>query len=142
MSSCTRGPIGRPRALKTVLYLLLLTFCILETRVAIGQGATASITGTVVDPQGLPIPGATLALTNLDTNGIRSATTNEDGQYVFAVIVPGHYSLAGSKEGFATVRASAFEHTVNEAATRDFHLAVGTTTTAATVQSSAVSLET
>jgi hypothetical protein len=88
------------------------------------------------------MPNGPFCTESLPYPGVRNATTNEDGRYVFAMILHGHYSLAGSKESFATVRASGFEHTVNEAATRNFHLAVRTTTAAATVQSSAVSLAT
>jgi protocatechuate 3,4-dioxygenase beta subunit len=49
---------------------------------AIAQESRATITGTVFDQQGGAIPGATVTVKQLATNGERTTTTNDSGQYV------------------------------------------------------------
>jgi len=138
----SRVRYGRVRFVKTAVRVLCaILVCALGTNRAIGQGATATITGAVIDPQGLPTPDVTLTLKNLDTNGIQTAKSNQDGRYIFASISPGHYTLTATKDGFATMTKSAFELTVNQAATQDFQLSVGSTVSEVTVQSSSVSLD-
>jgi hypothetical protein len=136
------GRIDSGRALRMTLCVLLATLiCIIGAHRVLAQGATATITGTVVDPQGLPTPDVTLTLRNLETNGTQAAKSNQDGRYIFASIAPGHYSLTAVKEGFSTITKSAFELTVNQTSTQDFQLTVGATLSEVTVQSSATSLD-
>jgi hypothetical protein len=54
---------------------------------------TASLSGTVVDPQGLAVRGAKITLTSSATGAARSATANEDGHYTFVSLVPGTYKM-------------------------------------------------
>lgn len=60
----------------------------------------ASIQGTVTDPQGLVVPGATLTLTDTDTNHVLTATSSTSGIYSFNALAPDHYSLVVEKAGF------------------------------------------
>ena len=133
---------NKNRALKMALYLLLVGMSLsITTHCAFAQGATATVTGTIIDPQGLAISDVALTLKNLDTNGIQIAKTNQDGLYVFASILPGHYTLTATKEGFTSVTKSAFELTVNQSATQSFQLAVGTAVSEVVVQSSNVAMD-
>ena len=122
--------------------LLVLALAAIGHRFADAQGATGAISGTVLDSQGLPIAEATMTLRNLGTNGAMTATTNNDGRFIFASITPGQYTLTALKAGFATTTKTAFSLAVNENATEDFHLAVGAEVAEVTVQSTAVSIET
>jgi len=60
----------------------------------------ASIQGVVTDPDGAVISGATLTLTNLDTNQKLTATTNDNGIYNFNALPPNRYSLTVEAAGF------------------------------------------
>src|SRR6267378_923177 len=60
----------------------------------------ASIQGVVTDPAGAVVSGATLTLTNLDTNLQLTATSDESGVYNFVALPPAKFSLAIEKAGF------------------------------------------
>ncbi|HXC49101.1 MAG TPA: TonB-dependent receptor [Candidatus Sulfotelmatobacter sp.] len=60
----------------------------------------ASIQGVVTDPDGAVVSGATLTLTNLDTNLALTATSDENGVYNFNALPPVKFSLAVEKAGF------------------------------------------
>jgi len=62
----------------------------------------ASIKGVVTDPDGAVVSGATLTLTNLDTNQKLTATTDDNGVYNFNALPPNKYSLVVEKAGFKT----------------------------------------
>ena len=55
--------------------------------------ATAQLNGTVTDPSGGAVSGATIDLRNVATNTTSTATTNDSGYYVFASVTPGTYEL-------------------------------------------------
>ncbi|HUA14471.1 MAG TPA: carboxypeptidase-like regulatory domain-containing protein [Verrucomicrobiae bacterium] len=59
-----------------------------------------SIQGTVTDPQGAVIPGATVTLTDKETNRTLTATTSDAGIYNFSTLPPSHYSMTVEKTGF------------------------------------------
>ncbi len=60
----------------------------------------ASLAGSVLDPSGASIPGATVTLTNPATQGTQLSITNETGAYHFNELAPGQYSLAVTAPGF------------------------------------------
>ena len=60
----------------------------------------ASIQGVVTDPQGAVVSGATLTLTNLDTNLALTATSDENGVYNFNALPSAKFSLTVEKAGF------------------------------------------
>lgn len=62
--------------------------------------ATTSLRGTISDPSGAAIAGATLTLVNPATSVSRSATTDANGAYVFLEILPGTYALTVQANGF------------------------------------------
>jgi len=61
---------------------------------------SGDVTGTVTDPTGAAVPGATVTLTNVNTNGAQTATTNNEGSYRFAFVTPGTYKVTASAAGF------------------------------------------
>jgi hypothetical protein len=63
---------------------------------------SGDVTGTVTDPTGALVPGATVTLTNASTNTAQQATTNNDGSYRFAFVTPGTYKVGVSATGFQT----------------------------------------
>jgi outer membrane receptor protein involved in Fe transport len=103
--------------------------------------ATASINGTVKDPSGGVIPGATITLTNILT-GVKQVTqTNGTGDYVILDIPPGQYTLQARKQGFSTAKEEEFTLSVNQTATFNFTLPVGSTMQTVTVEAIGARLE-
>src|SRR6266849_29464 len=70
----------------------------------IAQTPTASIVGTVLDPQGLPVEGANVTLTNQGTNYSYNTTTSSTGAFQFSSIDSGLYRV--------TVAATSFREAV------------------------------
>src|SRR5215813_4669299 len=62
--------------------------------------ATAQIGGTVRDSSGAVIPGVEIKVTQTATGAIRTAVSNENGQYVFANLPLGPYVLEANQPGF------------------------------------------
>ncbi len=84
-----------PVALIAVVSLLLLV------RGAIwGQIVTGSVVGTVIDPSGMPVPGAEVCLVQEATARERKTQTNEQGDFVFSGLDAGHYALTVTASGF------------------------------------------
>src|SRR5258708_31897896 len=76
--------------------LVAILLCAVSTRAQY----RASIQGVVTDPAGAVVFGATLTLTNLDTNLQLTATSDESGVYNFVALPPAKFSLAVEKAGF------------------------------------------
>ena len=64
------------------------------------QAARATLTGTVTDPNGAVISGATVIATQASSNIRREAVTNDEGLYVFSDMPPGDYELRVEAKGF------------------------------------------
>src|SRR5688572_1926418 len=61
-----------------------------------------TLQGTIVDDQGLALPGATITFTNVDTGFSRSDVTDAQGRYRAAALPPGVYQLKADLSGFAS----------------------------------------
>ena len=62
---------------------------------------TATITGTIFDPQGAVIAGASVSLTKMETKDVLTATTDGSGVYKFDGLEAGTYNLKIEANGFA-----------------------------------------
>ena len=69
------------------------------------QITTASVTGTVKDPQGGIIPGATVTLIS-ETRGtqLSDVFTNNNGDFTFANVSPDRYTVQVTMTGFKTLK--------------------------------------
>ena len=95
----------RPSATRWLFALLLLiaVTSVLLPQIALAQGLTGALIGTVKDDQGGVLPGAVVRVTSPALiGGSETLTTNEKGQLRFAVLPPGPYVLDIALEGFAT----------------------------------------
>jgi hypothetical protein len=109
-------------------FLVLLTAFVAATgmfQCAWGQAVTASITGTVTDPSGASVPGATVAATSVERGIVYTATTNDSGLYLIANLPVGSYTLKVEKSGFSSATRPAFVLTLNQVARIDIAMKVG-----------------
>ena len=78
--------------------------CLLFFSATVWAQATAQIAGTVHDASAAVIPGVQIKVTQTATGGVRTAVSNENGQYVFANLPLGPYVLEASQPGFTAYR--------------------------------------
>src|SRR6476661_5353182 len=101
------------------------------------QVSTASIQGTVRDSSGAAIPAATVVLHNNSTNIDTNSATNGAGDYALVNISPGTYTLRISKAGFQSALQNEVLLSVNQTASYDFTLQVGSAEQTVTVTAAA-----
>lgn len=82
----------------TVAFMLIFT----NNIQVLGQSATGSITGQILDQTGAVVPNAKIALTNSATNQTRTVTSNQDGYYSILLVPPATYRLTATSAGFST----------------------------------------
>ncbi len=115
--------------------LVLIAMALLPS--ALAQFDLASVVGTVRDPSGSAIPGATVEIRSLATNVARNTTTSASGDYDFVALQPGHYSVTARQQGFKNVTRT-FEVAVGQRLQLDVALEIGTSAESVTVDASAV----
>src|SRR6185503_7465112 len=88
----------------TLLCLLTPLLCLATvTSVAAQTGGT--LQGSVLDDQGLGLPGATVTFSNIETGWTRSDVTDSQGRYRASALPPGLYAIKAELTGFnAAVR--------------------------------------
>ncbi len=95
----TKSSIPIRSAWRSIFWLVLLAVvCSLS---AVGHAQyNASLQGTVLDPTGAVVPGATVTLTNKETNWVKTTTTDSRGIYTFNALPPSHFSMDVEAPGF------------------------------------------
>src|SRR3954451_23124610 len=91
---------GRKFGIGATFMLCALVLSLLLTGNAFAQTGSSSVSGTVTDPQGNVVAGASVTLTNPAKNFTRTQTTNESGTFTFAAIPPDTYVLEVNISGF------------------------------------------
>ncbi|HWZ46581.1 MAG TPA: carboxypeptidase regulatory-like domain-containing protein [Candidatus Saccharimonadales bacterium] len=87
--------------------------------------ATATLRGTVVDPQGKVIAGATVTVSNASTGIAKTAKSGGDGSYQVPALPPGSYRITVDAQGFSREATTGVEVTVGQVLIYDAHLKVG-----------------
>src|SRR5437016_14059279 len=100
------------------LVFLALVALLCAANPAWGQEVTASITGTVMDPTGAAVVGATVTAKSVERGLTYTSVTNESGIYRIAQLPVGSYELKVEKSGFASVAYAAFVLNVESNRTR------------------------
>ena len=104
----------------------VLLVCLLFTGLvhAQGVGASGDIRGTVTDPSGAIVSGATVTVTDVAKGTKHTVTTDDAGVYHVFGLLPSTYSVSVSKSGFQSEIAKAVPVIIGQTATMDFHLKV------------------
>ncbi len=108
-----------------ILSLAVLAFLAVPLRAQLYSG---TVTGVVSDPSGAVIPGAKVTLTDVSKGYNFNATSDATGRYILRNIPPSTYSLNVSATGFKTSTQVGIALAVNENATVNVKLELGTTT--------------
>ncbi len=117
----------------SVFLLLLPVVCFAQT-----TASTSAVTGTVTDPTGAVVAGATVTLVDTKTSLERTTTTNDRGVYLFAQIPPGQgFSLKFTAPGFESLELSGIALGVGNTETHNAQLTVGQVTTSVVVTAEA-----
>ena len=111
------------KSLSILLWTLVLTVSI--SALAQVDYATATLRGTVQDPQGAVVSGATVTVTNSATGVTRTAKTGPDGSYQVSALPPGKYQITFENQGFSKTVAKGVALSVGQTLTFDTHLKLG-----------------
>src|SRR5690349_4950410 len=112
------------RKLSGSLLLVIAVLMTLTPALWAQSAGTGALTGTVTDPTGGIVPGATVVLTSTDTNQSRTTATGADGSYKFALLPPGSYRVRFSAAGFKTSEVPSVTVNVTETPVLDRALEV------------------
>jgi len=126
---------------KSLLVLVFALVVMIPTLTLAQATAAGTVVGVITDQSGAVISGAQVTLTDAATGSSRNASTNAAGAYVFVNVNPGSHSLAVSKQGFATTRASS-DVSVGVTTTINLALTVGAASTVVEVTAAATELQT
>jgi hypothetical protein len=91
-----------PKGINFALCAWILGLCLLISFPLRAQVAGGTLSGTITDPSGAAIANAQVVIKNSATGITRSLTTNADGFYTAANLLPGSYEVAVSATGFNT----------------------------------------
>jgi hypothetical protein len=126
-----------------VVFFLAVAFLAVNPHNLFAQtGGTGIVVGTVTDPTGAAVPGATVTLTDTATNAARTAITNDTGRYNFPNVPPGNYNITISKAGFRVSKIVNQTVAVAESRTLDVKLEIGTATQSVEVVATNTELQT
>ncbi|MBZ5723847.1 MAG: TonB-dependent receptor [Acidobacteriia bacterium] len=92
---------------------------------AFAQETTAGFQGVVKDPSGASVANATVEVSGPALIGTRKQQTDDAGNYRFAALAPGEYTLTVSAAGFRTYKQSGIDLSVGRLPSIDVHLEVG-----------------
>ena len=108
------------------LFLAAVLFLSAGAAFAQAQASTADLGGTVVDPTGAVVPGATVTARNSATGISRTVTANDEGVYQIFALPPGEYEVSAEAATFKRTVISPVRLTVGQSADLKIQLEVGT----------------
>src|SRR3979411_264014 len=121
-----------------ILFVLLLSFA----GSGVAQVNTATLSGTVTDPQGLAVRGAQVTVTSATTGAQRTIVADDDGRYIFIGLPPGQYKMTVRAGSFSVFQNDSVVVTVGEEATLNPRLSLTGMAETVTVTSETAAIET
>lgn len=110
---------------------------------AIAQTTSGTITGTVTDQSGAVVPSAKITLTDEATKDTREVTGGDNGEFVFAALRPGAYTISVEKAGFQGFRQNGIVLTQTERLSLgNLRLTVGQSSESVTITAQAPAVNT
>ena len=100
-------------------------FVLLSATAVFAQTSTGEVNGTLTDPTGAAVPGATVVLINEATKIETVATSNDNGYFIFVNVKPGNYMVRVEKAGFKRTIAGPLTLGVSATIAQNISLSVG-----------------
>src|SRR5437868_9895860 len=123
------------------IYLSLLICVLAFSMSALAQETTGGVQGTVKDPQGAVIPGATVEVSGPALIGKKTATTDSGGFFHIEQLPPGIYSITVNAAGFAPATQNNLELRTGALPTLNFQMQVGGITQEVSVSAEAAVID-
>jgi hypothetical protein len=122
--------------------VIILAILLLNHPLAQAQFDSASVLGTISDPSGANVSGATVKLSDLAKGVSATQLTDKNGNYEFTNVLIGEYTIAVTAPGFQTTTTDRFTVTVGARQRVSLALKLGGNTESVTVSGAASELET
>jgi YbbR domain-containing protein len=119
-----------------------LAFMVLLAGLVYSQAVNGSLVGTVTDASGASAPNTKVTLTETNTGIVRTTDTNESGNYSFADLPPGTYSVTAELSGFKKATRAGVDVLVNTTPRVDLQLQPGSSSETVNVTAEAPMLKT
>ena len=125
-------------------YITLTCLCLLllQSPRLFAQVDEGTITGVIQDPTGAVVPNAKVTLLSTDTGLTLEKSASGGGEYTFAPVKIGHYSVTASAPGFATTTQQNLQVNVNNILQVNIQLKPGSATQTVEVTATAPQLQT
>jgi hypothetical protein len=123
-------------------YLVCIVMFSLGSIPVSAQDTRGTISGTVTDPQGGVLPGASVIVSNTGTGTVTRLATNSRGYYEAPLLLPGVYRVTIERTGFKQSVRSGLTLALGEQLQIDFELELGSATESVTVTTEAPLLDT
>ena len=123
------GSLSMPKLRRVSILLLAIAFVSVGIAVPFANGQTlassAALSGSVSDPSGARIPNATITLTDSEKGITRAFKTNDEGNFSFALLPAGTYTLTVEAAGFKTFKQQGITLEVGQSGSQAVTLTVG-----------------
>src|SRR5262245_12953013 len=106
---CVREP-----RMRMTFALLVAVLALVNVSAVSAQSATATLSGVVTDETGAAVANVAIVLVHESTSSTRTGATDADGAFTLAGLVPGAYTLHGTRDSFAPVMVSPVIVNVND----------------------------
>jgi hypothetical protein len=132
--------LGNRRLVMVACFFLLVTLA--GSRIAaFAQAPVGNIAGTVSDPSGAMIGGATVTAVSQAEGARRSATTDDQGYFLISTLQPGQYKVTIEANGFAPLEVASVVVEVGQTARVDAQLKVAGSAERIVVESASAAVE-
>jgi Carboxypeptidase regulatory-like domain/TonB dependent receptor-like, beta-barrel len=138
-NNCAKGDFFVSSAILTAIVCALI---LAVPRIGTAQVLYSNIVGTVTDPSGAAVPGASVTVTQEETKLTRTVTTNSSGTYVAATLPAGTYDVKVTAKGFRSYLKNGIEVSYNSEARVDAKLQLGAVSQTVEVSGAAPLLQT
>jgi hypothetical protein len=125
--SASQEPSAAARAIFVVLALILISLP------ALAQSTAGRVLGSITDPSGASVAGATVVVTDVDRGSSRTLTTDASGDYVVPDLMPGTYKIHVEARGFKSLERPNVTIEVATDVRADFSLQTGNVSETVTV---------
>jgi hypothetical protein len=116
--------------------------CLVVSAASLHAQGYGTISGTVTDPSGAVVPGASVIATEVQTGNATNTTSGRDGRYVFPTLLPSGYSLSVAAAGFELYSQRGIVLEADQALTVNIVLKIGSQTQVVNVSADAPQVDT